>query len=433
MKRVILLFFIILIFTGLSASAQFQEILLKQTNKAGIYKIGQKISVYAFPGSQTGDSLHVRVLKNNSQLLENKAILIGNDSTMVYEGSFGDPCSLIVEVRAKVAISSIGILVDPQKLKPGAARPKDFNSYWDGQKEALQALPFDVKSAPIADKDAVSGFDCKDIEINCTGPKPVHGYYAKPEGATPKTLAAVLIVHAAGVSGSWCRSEPKNAIDYAKKGAICFDLNAHGMLNGQPESYYAGLENGELKNYYLQGVTSREDFYFRGMYLRLLRTIEFLTRQPEWDGKKILVIGESQGGGQALAAAGLDHRVSAVVAIVPAMCDFMGALAGRRGGWPQPFETDASKEEMRKALPYFDNANILKGSKAIIFTEIGMIDMTCPPASVFAAVNQAKGKKIIYAVPYRPHQSQALQRSSSKVWEETVYKPREAFISDYLK
>ena len=62
-----------------------------------------------------------------------------------------------------------------------------------------------------------------------------------------------------------------------------------------------------------------------------------------------------------------------------------------------------------------------------------MIDMTCPPASVFAAVNQAKGKKIIYPVPYRPHQSQALQRSNSKVWEETVYKPREAFINDYLK
>jgi len=48
MKRVIRLSFIILIFTGLSASGQFQEILLKQTSKAGIYKKGQKISVYAF-------------------------------------------------------------------------------------------------------------------------------------------------------------------------------------------------------------------------------------------------------------------------------------------------------------------------------------------------------------------------------------------------
>jgi len=58
-----------------------------------------------------------------------------------------------------------------------------------------------------------------------------------------------------------------------------------------------------------QGMESRSDFYFRGMYLRLIRTLDFLASQPEWDGKRILVIGESQGGGQALAAAGLDKEL----------------------------------------------------------------------------------------------------------------------------
>jgi hypothetical protein len=46
-------------------------------------------------------------------------------------------------------------------------------------------------------------------------------------------------------------------------------------------------------------------------------------------------------------------------------------------------------------------------------------------------VNQSKGKKIIYAVPYRAHHQP--QNAMSKVWEETVYKPRENFIRDYLK
>ena len=181
------------------------------------------------------------------------------------------------------------------------------------------------------------------IEINCTGPKPARGYFAKPAIAAPKSLPIVLLVHAAGVKGSWCRSEPGNAMKYAMMGTLCFDLNAHGMLNGQPEEYYADLEAGELKNYYLQGLTNRDDFYFRGMYLRLMRTIDFLTKQPEWDGKRILVIGESQGGGQALAAAGLDKRVSAVVAIVPAMCDWLGPLADHEGGWPQPLKADAAQ------------------------------------------------------------------------------------------
>jgi len=183
--------------------------------------------------------------------------------------------------------------------------------------------------------------------------------------------------------------------------------------------------------YWLKGITSRDEVYFRGMYLRLLRTIEFLTHQPEWDGKRILVIGESQGGGQALVAAGLDHRVSAVVAIVPAMCDWFGPLANRKGGWPQPYESNASKEAMQKAIPYFDAANILKGSKAIIFTEIGLIDQTCPSTSVYSAVNQAKGKKIIYAVPYRPHHQP--EGALAKTWEDDFHKPREQFISNYLK
>ncbi len=74
-----------------------------------------------------------------------------------------------------------------------------------------------------------------------------------------------------------------------------------------------------------------------------MRTIDFLTKQPEWDGKRILVIGESQGGGQALAAAGLDKRVSAVVATVPAMCDWLGPLANHEGGWPQPLKADGPK------------------------------------------------------------------------------------------
>jgi cephalosporin-C deacetylase-like acetyl esterase len=249
--------------------------------------------------------------------------------------------------------------------------------------------------------------------------------------AAKKSLPAVLYVHAAGVKGSWCRSEPGNAMRYARMGAICLDLNAHGMLNGQSDQYYADLEEGELKNYFLQGIESRDDYYFRGMYQRLLRAIDFLASQPEWDGKRILVTGESQGGGQSLAAAGLDSRVSAVVALVPAMCDWFGPVVQRKGGWPQPYESKASKEKMQKSLPYFDAANLLKGSKATIFVEIGLIDQTCPATSVYSAVNQSKGKKIIYAVPYRPHQQSQMPRGND--WQETVYKPREEFIRNYLK
>jgi cephalosporin-C deacetylase-like acetyl esterase len=431
MKRSLISSIIILVFLGLSFIAKSQDITLSQNNKSGIYRKGQKISVKAYADNRTGDTLHITVYKNNIKLLEQKDLIIGNDSLPVFEYSCVDPCSFIVEARIKKETASSGMLVDPEKLIPGARCPHDFKTYWANLKKNLNALPFDIKKTVVLGTESDKGYSCEDIEINCLGPKPARGYFAKPENAADKSLPAVLLVHAAGVKGSWCRSEPGNALNYAKKGTLCFDLNAHGMLNDQPENYYADLENGELKTYWLQGLTKKDEVYFRGMYLRMLRAIDFLTKQPEWDGKRILVMGESQGGGQALVAAGLDSRVSAVVAVVPALCDWLGSLVGRMGGWPQPYETDASKKEMLKALPYFDAANILKDSKATIYVEIGLIDMVCPSTSVYAAINQAGGQKIIYTVPYRPHHQPV--GALAKTWEETVYKPRELFISNYLK
>lgn len=431
MKRLLLTSFLFLALSGFVVAISGQDILLKQISKSGIYKSGQTIRVKTFLADQAGDSLHIKIFKNNNQLLEQKTILIGNDSIVVYEGAFNYPCSVIVEVKSKSETASLGMLVDPENLKPGSLSPKDFNSYWNNLKNSLNKLPFDIKRTAAAGISVEYGYSCENVEINCLGPKPARGYFAKPLNSSPGSLPIVLLVHAAGVKGSWCRSEPQNALVYAKMGTLCFDLNAHGMLNGQPENYYSDLENGELKGYWLQGITKRDEVYFRGMYLRLLRTIEFLTRQPEWDGRRILVIGESQGGGQALVSAGLDDRVSAVVAIVPAMCDWFGSMAGRMSGWPQPFESNSSKKEMLNALPYFDAANILKQSKAIIFTEIGLIDMTCPSTSVYAAINQAAGQKIIYTVPYRPHHQP--EGVLAKSWQEDYYKPRELFIRNYLK
>lgn len=248
-------------------------------------------------------------------------------------------------------------------------------------------MPLQVKEVPVPYADA--GYLCFDMEINCTGPKPVRGYFARPSSAAPISLPIIIYFHAAGVSGDWCRSKPEIALRYAKmgNGSLAFDLNAHGMLNGQSDSYYLDLEDNELKNYAQTGLENRETVYFRGMYLRLIRTLDYLTSMPEWDGKRILVIGESQGGGQALAAAGLDKRVSAVIATVPAMCDWGGSLVGRKGCWPYPFETNNDRSGMLSALPYFDAAHLLKGSKATILAEIGLIDMTCPSSAIYAALN----------------------------------------------
>lgn len=426
-----LLFTLLLILSGYLLNAQQTSFYLKQSNSLGIYKKGEKINVYAFTPKASADSLKVIVLMNNNQVISRKVFLPAGDSTLVFEAVGGTPCSYMVEARVKERKQAIGMMVEPHKIKPGTKLPKGFDNYWAQEKKNLNALPLQVKSKEVENTE--KGYVCYDTELNCTGPKPARGYYAKPQNASPGSLPIVLLVHAAGVKGSWCRSEARDAIRYAKsgKGALCFDLNAHGMLNGQAEEYYANLESGELKDYYVQGLESRDDFYFRGMYLRLMRTLDYLTQQPEWDGKRIIVIGESQGGGQALAAAGLDKRVSAVVATVPAMCDWGGTLVGRKGGWPQPFEHSGAKAKMKNTIPYFDTAHLLRHSKAIIVVEIGLVDQTCPSTSVYAAINQAKGQIIIYPVPYREHAWPTAEQRPD--WDKNVFGPKNTFIENYLK
>ncbi len=431
MKKIYKILLAIIFIIGILTEVQGQNIILKQSHPGGIYKDGDRIVITMILKDHGRDSVAVKIRKNYNPDVSRRMVKYMGTPIVIFDEKFTHPSSGIIEASTTSESASTGFVVAPEKFKSGTACPPDFDQFWDSERKMLHDLPLEAKT--ISKKVSVNGYSCVDLELNCTGPKPARGYFAKPESASLKSLPIVLSVHAAGVKGSWCRSEPELALYYAQmgKGALCFDLNAHGMLNGQPEEYYIGLEKGELKDYYFQGMENRNDFYFRGMYLRLMRAIDFLTSQPEWDGKRILVIGESQGGGQALAAAGLDQRVGAVVATVPAMCDWGGGIAGFKGGWPQPLDHKGDMEKQLATLPYFDNAHLLKRSRATILVEIGLIDNTCPSTSIYAAVNQAKGKKTILAVPYRPHY--APSGDLLKNWETGIYKQKEKFIKNYLK
>lgn len=408
-----------------------QQVTLVQSNPAGIYQRGEKIKITLHLSDITSDSIQIKKDNNYNASEPWQTIATPGEDIVLFDGTYEESTAMVISVKAGERITSTGFVFAPEEFNPATQRPKDFDQYWTAEKKALQNLPMEVEAVPLENVEA--GFLCSDVEINCTGPKPARGYFAKPAVAKKGTLPIVLYVHAAGVNGDWCLSKPATALNYARmgKGALSFDLNAHGMLNGQPQEYYDDLQNGELKNYWESGSENRESNYFRGMYLRLMRTLDFLCEQPEWDGKRILVIGESQGGGQALAAAGLDHRVTAVVATVPAMCDFGRELMGETGGWPNPYSFEKDKKKLLTSFPYFDTAHLLKGSKATLVTEIGLIDYTCPASGIYAAINQSVGEKITLVTAYRGHHLD--QKQFQQDWEENIYDVRLQFIENYLK
>lgn len=296
--------------------------------------------------------------------------------------------------------------ISPTAIPPSMPAPDDFDDFWAAQKKALAAVPMTFTAEPhplAAASDA--GLEAADLTIACekNGP-PVSGYFAKPKEAAPKSLPAVLWVHGAGVRSA---SLP-TALGGARDGFLSMDINAHGIPNGKPEAFYKALTEGELKTYRFDGNTDREKIYFRGMIVRLVRAIDFLTSQPEWDGKTVAVIGHSQGGLQALVAGGLDERVTFIGSGVPAGCDHTGMKANRIAGWPKIVTrlADGSYDPAAiEASRYIDAVNFAARCKAEAIVSVGFIDRTCPPTSVYAAYNVLPGKKSILNYPSMGHAS----------------------------
>ena len=223
-----------------------------------------------------------------------------------------------------------------------------------------------------------------------------------PAGAAPRSLPAILCVHGAGVYTSNLHTAAAQAQTYH---ALAMDMNAHGITNGQPQAFYQALDAGDLKGYPFAGREDRQQCYFLGMFLRLVRAIEFLTSQPEWDGKVLIVQGSSQGGGQAIAAAGLDPRVTLISAGVPAICDHTGGAIGRISGWPRlvPETNGRPDPKVLQVSRYFDCANFAARTRAEALFSVGFIDVVCPPTSVYAAYNALKGKRSIVNEPLMGH------------------------------
>ena len=299
-------------------------------------------------------------------------------------------CRATFQSGATKLTALAGAGISPLEIKPSALAPDDFDGFWAAQKKALSAVPMNARLTAV--KSAREGVDAFDLQADCIG-APVSGYFARPAGAKPRSLPAILTVHGAGVHGSTLAT----AVGWAKEGSLAMDINAHGLPNGRDNAYYESQAAGELKNYRAIGLESRETVYFLGMFLRLMRALDFLAAQPEWDGRTLVVSGSSQGGYQAIVAAGLDSRVSFFAAGVPAGCDHTGSLVGRIAGWPKFIATnEKGTPEVIAAMRYFDCVNFAARTKSPAIFTVGFIDTTCPPTSVYAAYNALRGPKDIF-------------------------------------
>ena len=250
--------------------------------------------------------------------------------------------------------------------------PDDFDAFWNRQKERLAEIPARATLTEV--ESGAEGVKCYDLRVDSVG-APVSGYFCKPENASEKTLPATLLLQGYGVA-----SASKEA-GLGKNGlALC--INAHGIENGKEAGFYSNLFETTLKSYGLPASSNPdpETSYWNGVAMRVMRALEFLKAQPEWDGVNLRVVGGSQGGFQSILGAALDGDANQCDLIVPWFCDVSGTAEQKRN--PSIF-----RPEWTPALGYYDGVNHAKRIKCPVTISAGLGDYVCPPSGVMTLYN----------------------------------------------
>ena len=398
------------LFYGIAVCAEY-ALDVKTDKPEALYSVGEKITFNILLTEDgkpvSGKAVNYSIARDGGS--PQKGTVTSAETPVTVETTMENPGFTLLSAtsagKEKNIVGYGGAGAEPLKIKPGLEVKDDFDNFWNAKKEELNKLPLEVRMEPAAVPAALKGkVECFDIKVNCLGGKPVSGYFARPVNAAKASLPAIVTYQGAGVYNS----SSGTACSWAAKGMLALDINAHGIENGKPQEFYKDLNDNALRGYPHFDEGDREKCYFLGMFQRVYRSLQFIKSQPEWDGKCLVTRGSSQGGGQSIAAAGLDPQVSFCAAFVPALCDHYGYLAKRQNGWPRFIASkdgNALKEDVAATSKYFDGVNFASRIKGDAIFTVGFIDITCCPSSVYAAYNSVPGKKEIVNNPLFGHRN----------------------------
>lgn len=314
-----------------------------------------------------------------------QAELVNADGVALEQDDFKKP-----ERKVKIGYEG-GAGADVDQIRQAVPAPDDFASFWERQKVRLSAVPPKFVMNPVESKSP--GFDTFAVSVDCAGPRPVTGYLTIPTGAKDKSLPVRVLFYGYGVE--------KHLPHSGTEGEITFGVNAHGFDLDQDKDYYSKYRdtirsNGQAYGFDPKQNRDPEKSYFNGMALRVMRALEFVKLQPQWDGKSLTVKGGSQGGLQSVWAAALDHDVSKCEVSIIWCTNMAGASKdGRLPGW---------HPEWVDELGYYDTVNHAgKIQCPVEIDRAGLGDYTSPPSGIAAFYNNLNVAKKISWVQGSTH------------------------------
>ena len=285
------------------------------------------------------------------------------------------------------------------------AAPADFDDFWAKTLTEASSFDVDVRLAEVAT--GLTTIRTYDVTFRGFAGQDVRAWLRLPAQASGPLPAVVQYV---GYGGG--RGHALENLLWASAGFAHFQMDTRGQgaswsIGDTPDEAVA---SPQVPGVMTRGILDPEAYYYRRFFTDAARAVDAVRSLDVVDAGRVAVVGGSQGGGAALAAAGLrPGRVAAAVAFVPFLCDFPRALQVA-DAYPYREVIDylavhrAAAERAHRTLAYFDGVNFAARATAPALFSVAMRDVVCPPSTVYGAFNAYGGEHEMRIWEYNGHE-----------------------------
>ncbi len=353
-----------------------------------------QIQVKNTASAPVGEQVRLEVMTDDYQPLyafDQQTLVNPNDSALL-SFSFNVPgpgfyrC-VIQDSQQEIKRFNIGF--EPENIVSMRDAQSDFIRFWDDAKAELASVAPEYQLTLIPDS-CSSKRNFYVVKMRSLNGEEMSGYYLVPR---KKGKYPAMINYMGYGSKPWAPSADDNGE------MIDFVLSVRGQGMQEPVNTYGDWSTYNLDN--------RDDYYYRGAFMDLIRAIDFVASRPETDLRNIFAEGASQGGAFTLAACALDNRLAGGIPSIPFLSDYEDYF--RIVNWPaQPVknkqkELGLSDDELYTTLSYFDIKNLASLIQCPILMGVGLQDEVCPPHTNFSGYNNITSAKSYYIAPEAGH------------------------------
>lgn len=293
-----------------------------------------------------------------------------------------------------------------ENYQSSTTEPADFDQFWTSTLETTRKYPLNAEF--IAVDEGLHLLEVFDVTFAGYGGQPIKGWFMVPRDTTEPLPCIVEYI---GYGGG--RGYPQNWLLWPTAGYAYLVMDTRGQGGGWIHGDTPDMNDGDspsAPSFMTRGILNRDSYYYRRVFVDAVRAVEAAASHDLVDQNRIGVFGRSQGGGMAIAVAGLmPDMVKLMMPCVPFLCDFRRAFQLPVG---EPYKDVMDylryhrhrEQEILLTLNYFDGVHFASRARADALFSVALMDTICPPSTVYGAFNRLSGHHEMRIYPYNEHE-----------------------------